>query len=103
MFIDGLVTYLSQLFSQFLAALFWIPQNLLYILLNILTAIWLALSGAVSSFYTLFTSVYQFITGLFVLTLPLLLASMLGLALLVVIVMRIYSFVKDFGVGGFKV
>lgn len=99
MFVDNLV----QIMTQLMTGLFYLPSKLISIFLAVIFYIWSSLTGVVYAFYNLFGSMYTFTSTILTTAFPLILVGILLMGFGLVIIMRIYSMIKDVSIAGFKI
>ncbi|WP_406656161.1 hypothetical protein V7O62_09890 [Methanolobus sp. ZRKC2] len=94
---------LGQFLEEIINFLLYILQTIIDQILKLINAIISPFVGLLGSITALFDSVYSFVSSLFSLFLPSLWVAIMLLMLFIVVILRIYSFVKDISIGGFKI
>lgn len=102
-YIDGLITYLVELLLELLYGVFYPVVCFFRIFINVVVYIWRTFYNLFESMYDLFDSVYSYISTYLGLIFPSAWTYLLCLGLLIVFVLRIYHFVKDISIAGFKI
>ena len=102
-YLDGLIKYLVEIAVQILYGIFYPVVSIFKIFINVVNYIWGSLYDMVVSFYNLFTSLYTFINNLFSLIFPNTYVALILVGITIVFLFRVYHFVKDIELGGFKI
>lgn len=102
-YIDGALTYLVQLSYEFLKALFYPVTAFLTIFIEQAVQVWHVFYSFVTALTGLFNTFYSLVHTYFSLAFPSIWVVVIMIGLLTVIALRVYSFVKDVSIFGFKI
>jgi hypothetical protein len=102
-YIDGLVTYLVSMIINLCYALFYPIYSIIMIFVNVINLIWVSFVSFINSLIGLFTAVYSTIYSLFYLIFPSSWVAVLLLGLSIAILLRVYAYLKDIEIFGFKI
>lgn len=95
--------YISQAVELLITCLIYPIQRILYWIGNILSIIIDAIMGLITSFYNIFYILYDFISSVVSGILPNAIVIIIMLAFTIVFLFRLYHFIKEVEIFGFKI
>lgn len=99
----AIASYISQAVQLLLSALFYPVQLVFYWVGHIVNSMYLSFVGLVSAFYSTFSMFYDFLVNHLFLFFPSAWTFIIMIGFTLVFLLRIYSFVKDISIAGFKI
>lgn len=102
-YVDGLIDYLVQIAYGVLMAILYPISSLIKIVVNVIVYIWDTFTGLINGVYGIFDTFYEYVTGLLNLSFPVAWVAVIGIGLLLAVTLRVYYFLRDIEIGGFKI